>query len=282
MSKVPFSLPAAASGASAAVCIIGMHRSGTSVTTRLLNVLGLSLGPSDRLMGAGRGNATGHFEHLGFLEINEALLHHFGGSWRDPPEFPPGWQNDPVVQRLTEMAGSLVAAMSADHGPWGWKEPRTTVLLPFWQRIIPRLRYVICIRNPLEVANSLAERDRMTIAAAVALWRRYTRAALAHTSGHARTVIFYEDYFSRPLRELNRLAEFCGLARIDSADGLLGVLAKDLRHQRRGAVTLLLHPAVSIECKLLYLGLRARHGRWPGEAGFASLGRAKMATAENS
>jgi len=263
MSEQVFGL-SAAPRANGAVCIIGMHRSGTSITARLLNVLGLNLGPSDSLMGPSPSNPTGHFEHLGFLEINEALLRRFGGSWDNPPPLPPGWQQDSVVQCLAQQAAKLAEIMSVDGRSWGWKEPRTTVLLPFWRTIIPRLRYVICIRNPLEVANSLVQRDGMTIAAACALWRRYMQAALAHTAGQPRTLIFYKNYFRDPLCELNRLAEFCGLEKLEHPDRLTGILAKEHRHQRRGVCALLMHPFVPLECKLLYLRLRARQRRLAG------------------
>jgi hypothetical protein len=174
---------------------------------------------------------------------------------------PPGWQQDSVVQCLAQQAAKLVEVMSVNGRSWGWKEPRTTVLLPFWRTIIPGLRYVICIRNPLEVANSLVQRDGMTIAAACALWRRYMQAALEHTAGQPRTLIFYKNFFRDPLCELNRLAEFCGLEKLEHPDSLTGILAKELRHQRRGARALLVHPFVPLDCKLLYLGLRARQGR---------------------
>jgi hypothetical protein len=263
MSEQGFGMPSAAPRA---VCIVGMHRSGTSITARLLNLLGLDLGPSDSLMGPSPSNPTGHFEHLGFLEINEALLRRFGGSWDNPPALPPGWQQDSVVQGLALQAADLAEAMSVNGRSWGWKEPRTTVLLPFWRTIIPRLRYVICIRNPLEVANSLVQRDGMTVAAACGLWRRYMQAALEQTTGQPRTLIFYRDFFRDPLRELNRLAEFCGLEKLERPERLAGILAQELRHQRRGAAALLVHPSVPLDCKLLYLGLRARQGRLAGVA----------------
>ncbi len=263
MSEQGFGMPSAAPRA---VCIVGMHRSGTSITARLLNLLGLDLGPSDSLMGPSPSNPTGHFEHLRFLEINEALLRRFGGSWDNPPALPPGWQQDSVVQGLALQAADLAEAMSVNGRSWGWKEPRTTVLLPFWRTIIPRLRYVICIRNPLEVANSLVQRDGMTVAAACGLWRRYMQAALEQTTGQPRTLIFYRDFFRDPLRELNRLAEFCGLEKLERPETLAGILAQELCHQRRGAAALLVHPSVPLDCKLLYLGLRARQGRLAGVA----------------
>ena len=67
------------------VCIVGMHRSGTSMVTRLLNLCGLDLGAEQDLLGPDRGNPLGHFEHKGFKGLDESLLAHFGGSTDNPP-----------------------------------------------------------------------------------------------------------------------------------------------------------------------------------------------------
>ena len=76
------------------VCIIGMHRSGTSMVANLLRRHGLSLGPDECLLGANESNQAGHFEHAGFVEINEALLKQLGGSWDNPPRLQSGWEQD--------------------------------------------------------------------------------------------------------------------------------------------------------------------------------------------
>lgn len=239
-----------------AICIIGMHRSGTSVIARLLNAYGLNLGPDDGLLGPGHGNETGHFEHKGFLELNEALLRHFGGSWECPPKMRRSWEGDPAVRELIARGRVLIDAL-ADHAPWGWKEPRTTMFIPFWQKLVPGVRYVICIRNPLEVARSLAERDGMTIPMAAALWRRYTSAAIVQTHGRPRIMTFYHDYFRKPLRELNGLALFCGLEKVDDLSKCKEILLGELRHHDHTAAELAIHPLIPLDCKLLYLGLRA-------------------------
>jgi hypothetical protein len=238
------------------VCIVGMHRSGTSVITGLLNAHGLNLGPEHQLLGSSPTNPTGHFEHTGILQINEALLDKFGGSWNCPPKLAPMWETGAELQGLAAEAAAHIRNL-ADRGPWGWKEPRTTMLLPFWQRLIPDLRYVICIRNPLEVAHSLVKRDGMTMNAGFELWRSYTRAALAHTNGRFRILTFYQDYFDNPLRELNRLANFCRLGKIDDLSRCAKVLTPTLRHHRHGAGELLFDPQVPLDCRLLYLRLRA-------------------------
>ncbi len=93
--------------------------------------------------------------------------------------------------------------------------------------------------------------------AGLELWRSYTRAALGHTSGCFRILTFYQDYFDNPLRELNRLANFCRLGKIDDLSRCAKVLAPTLRHHRHGVGELLFDSQVPWDCRLLYLRLRA-------------------------
>jgi hypothetical protein len=238
------------------ICIIGMHRSGTSMVARLLNLCGLNLGPEDQLLGASPDNAMGHFEHNGFLEIDDAILQHFDGSWDNPPLLNAGWENDASLRDLFAHAKALIDSFK-NSAPWGWKDPRATLLLPFWEKLLPGLRSVICIRNPLDVARSLGKRDGASIPAAVQLWSRYTRAALENTKDRPRILTFYENFFGNPIEELNRLVGFTGLGGIDDPARVLEVISGELRHQACGTVDLLNSAAIPFEYKFLYLGLRA-------------------------
>ena len=239
------------------VCIIGMHRSGTSMVANLLRRHGLSLGPDECLLGASESNQAGHFEHTGFVEINEALLKQLGGSWDNPPSLQSGWEQDSGLADLARKASSLIQEF-ATCSNWGWKDPRTTLLLPFWRRIVPNLRYVICIRNPLEVASSLAQRDGHSIPVAVHLWRKYTRDGILNTDGCPRILTFYEDYFCRPAQEINRVSDFCGLRNAAGMPHTEPSIAGDLRHQVGGVEELMNERSISLEDKLLYCMLRTQ------------------------
>src|SRR5437764_4320640 len=70
------------------VCLLGMHRSGTSALTRVLNLLGMDLGSEYRLEGSRPGNPAGLWEYAPFLHINDRLLAAFGGTWDRPPPLP--------------------------------------------------------------------------------------------------------------------------------------------------------------------------------------------------
>lgn len=241
--------------ASEVICIIGMHRSGTSMVARLLQRAGLYLGPEDCLLGADAANPEGHFEHTGFLAINDALLRHLGGGWDLPPRAAPGWQLDGALADLQAQALALVSSFPADR-PWGWKEPRTTILLPFWKSIIRQPRFVICVRSPLDVAKSLASRNQMPIDHGCSLWSSYMRAAIKDTAGCPRQLVFYDDFFRAEGRAVDNLLAFCGLAASAAPSDIGGAIRSDLRHHRSEIAALLDDSALPLHAKLLYLGLR--------------------------
>ena len=81
------------------VCTLGMHRSGTSLVSRVLNVLGVYLGPEEHLMRPSSDNPTGHWESRPIKEINDEILSILGGSWSEPPPLPAGLGAQPRAGR---------------------------------------------------------------------------------------------------------------------------------------------------------------------------------------
>lgn len=205
---------------SGAVCVLGAPRSGTSLTARILNVLGVDLGPEDELMDAAAGNnRTGFWEHEGIANLNEDILASLSESpppylqgWRWPPPLPEGWQRDATLEPHRRAARTILRRSFGEGSPWGWKDPRTTLTLPFWQELVPEMRYVICVRHPLDVAASLAERDEMATEESLRLWSRYMADAINHTRGLPRLFVSYESYFPDWEGQARRLATFLGLA----------------------------------------------------------------------
>jgi hypothetical protein len=238
------------------ICIIGMHRSGTSMVARLLNLCGLNLGSPEFLLDPNEANSFVYFENKGFLKVNEALLAHFGGSWADPPSLRKGWEQNPALDILAHEAKTLINTFS-ETSLWGWKEPRTTVLLPFWKSLLPNLRFVVCVRSPVEVARSLKERDGFSIGGGVNLWGQYMRAAIRDTEECRRIFTFYDDYFSDPLGETYRVVQFCGLEMPGVLSVIQAAISGDLRHHRSETSELLDVNDAPSEQRLFYLCLRA-------------------------
>jgi hypothetical protein len=242
------------------ICTLGMHRSGTSLVSRMLGLLGVQLGPDERVLTAGEDNPKGYWEHRSFVDLNDEILARFGGQWDEPPAFPASWHLDPGLADLRERARELVARDFGAQPVWGWKDPRTCLTLPFWQHVIGPLRYVVCVRNPCAVAASLTRRSGMSAEKADRLWLRHVQATLAHTSGQPRVVVFYEDLIDEWQPELRRLAAFVGHPeraedpRVREAVGEF--LEREMCHHRMSMEDLAGDPRISFPTQGLYLALR--------------------------
>jgi hypothetical protein len=156
-------------------------------------------------------NARGYWEQEEIYEINEGILRAFGGTWGHPPDLPPDWEHSPALAAVRDQARSSLATLFGTREQrWAWKDPRASMTLPFWQDLVGDMDYVLCVRNPADVAASLVRRgtDGLDFKDSVALWLRYVRAALENTQGHRRLIMCYEDYFTDTNRQIQRLAEF--------------------------------------------------------------------------
>ncbi len=188
--------------------VLGMHRSGTSAVARGLAALGVSLG--DNLMPpAPDNNNRGFFEDLDIYHLNERLLSKARSVWHKLAPLDSVAMTGPAFSPERREAGSLLA-QKIQAGPFGFKDPRTALLLPFWRCVFEDLgldaRYVIVVRNPFEAAASLEARDRIPLTKGIALWAKHTIEAFRHTQGETRVVIAYDRLLHDPYAELRRMA----------------------------------------------------------------------------
>jgi hypothetical protein len=239
------------------ICVLGMHRSGTSLVTRMLSLLGVYLGAAENLMPPTQNNPRGYWEHERITDLDDEVLARLGGSWDDPPPIASEMFASPELADLRRAARGLIAAEFGDARLWGWKDPRTCLVVPFWELVVPPPRYVVCIRNPLDVARSLARSDG--VEHGMELWVRYTRELLVATRGRERLLLFYEDVLRDWRGELARLATFIGKPkRVDAAARAVqaeGLVDEGLWHHRTELGDALDDPRLPFEAKALYLAL---------------------------
>lgn len=193
------------------ICVLGMHRSGTSLTARLLNLLGMSLGHPLNLLPPAPDNPAGFWENGRIVQINEEILARLGGTWDEPPALPRGWADGPDLQDLRERAAAVLAEEFGEERFWGWKDPRTCLTLPFWTRLVPDARFVLCLRHPADVSLSLAARNGLMAERSLFLWRLYNLHALRGVGSADLLVAEFESYFRSPLAAVARLAAFVGV-----------------------------------------------------------------------
>lgn len=164
------------------LCITGTGRSGTSLTASWLQACGIVI-DRGRLLGPSKGNERGHFEDMDFLDL------HARATSRQAPGSD-GWKLFHTRPLSFDLEESKIAqALIADRRRfplWGWKDPRTTLFLNQWKRLIPGLKFLFVWRNHADVAGSLVERGtrgsphvRISSRRAVQLWIAYNQRLLA-------------------------------------------------------------------------------------------------------
>jgi hypothetical protein len=250
---------------SAPVCVAGMHRSGTSTVAQLLYRCGLYLGKENELRAARSDNPDGYWEHRRLARINERILETLGGGWDLPPTMEDGWHEDERLSTL-KMKAKQVLRDFEGHEPWGWKDPRNSLTLPFWTNLLPETKVVVCLRNPLEVARSLYERGYSSHAFSLNLWMTYNQRLLDALQEGRCIVTHYQAYFHRPRKELRRVLDFLELPASDRliAHAHSTTLKKGLRSYHTTTQKLLKSDAPP-QLKDLYLRL-CREANWGHKA----------------
>jgi hypothetical protein len=170
----PSGEPTRAAGAKTAIVVLGPYRSGTSALARVLNLCGAFL--PRRVVAARLGiNPKGFWETEAINDLNGRLMQYLGADWdRVGFTLPAG---GPLLEEFLLNSRDVLESEYADAPLILIKDPRICVLAPLWHRTLKangyRPVYVVCVRNPLEVARSLG--NDMPTVRGLALWCDYMR-----------------------------------------------------------------------------------------------------------
>lgn len=156
------------------VCVLGMHRSGTSCLAGALQSAGLFAG---EVVESAPFNPKGNRENLRIRALNDAVLGASGGSWRHPPQ-ELTWTPEHERER-----NDIVTDFERRADVWTFKDPRTVLTLDFWRAGIADFVLVGTFRHPTAVVGSLQQRAldsndpqlRIDVQEAIRLWLHYNR-----------------------------------------------------------------------------------------------------------
>ncbi|MDH0289124.1 hypothetical protein N7414_08355 [Pseudomonas sp. GD04087] len=221
-----------------AIVVLGMHRSGTSAIARGLTTLGVELG--DNLMPAAQSNnERGFWEDQEIVDINTDVLEELGHTWHSLKPL--------SAEGLASFEGSALQKRALDYlreffgqAPlFGLKDPRISLLLPFWLRVFELAgiepAFILSLRHPLSVASSLHKRDGFSEAKGLYLWLDYMLQGLLHSRGQQAAVLSYDRLMSAPAEQIRRLATQLNLpapAQSELSEYIEKFLSADLQHSR--------------------------------------------------
>lgn len=230
------------------VLVLGMHRSGTSALTRVLSLFGATL-PA-RLLGAGVGNETGHWEPEALISYHDRLLAEVGSTWHD-------WRRLDLSRlgpsRREAAIANLADIIAYDYGDAPLivlKEPRVCRFASFFMEALRgngfEVAPVINVRNPLEVIASLEARDGISRADAALLWLRHVLDAERCTRGMPRAVTTYDSLLTDWRVQLAHITNSLDIEFPYSAEEVAPLvdsfLTRELRHHARSFDAVALDP----------------------------------------
>ena len=192
---------------STALIVLGMHRSGTSMTTGLLKSAGVHLGQA--LLKAQADNVKGFYENSAVVDADEALLRDMNYLWDDIRFLPDHWWEQPICQTYESKMRDILRDEFGESPLWGLKDPRMCLLLPFWRNLLNTytndVRYIIVVRSLEAIAQSLKKRNGFSFEKSGLLWLQHYLTAEYWTRGCHRIFVQYDNILHHPAEFLRSL-----------------------------------------------------------------------------
>jgi hypothetical protein len=141
------------------------------------------------------------------------------------------------------------------------KDPRTCRLLSFWKPIFDEYElsvdYVIAVRHPLSVAESLKTRNNFPTMKSLLLWLEHYVSCVSETRLERRVFVDYDRLIDNPYKELERLGSMLGMldgnrANLDIESFVSGYISDELRHTRYSRNDLLQTPGILADLSSAY------------------------------
>jgi len=235
-----------------AVMVLGMHRSGTSALAGALCSLGAAA-PKKTLMGPHPCNQKGLFEALGLAQAHDEFLEAAGSCWHDWRKFDLQWADSAAAAPHFERIRTVIAEEFADEPLIVLKDPRICRFVPYTVSILGDLNVrpvaVLPVRNPLEVALSLKQRDNFDVPKSIMLWLRHVLDAEYYSRSLRRYFLSFDGLLQDWRRHVDRIAEQTGIVWPDRSDRSSAeidqFLTRDLYHERATWDETRDHPQVS-------------------------------------
>jgi hypothetical protein len=219
----------------AALVVAGMHRSGTSAMARVLGLAGA--GMPERVIKAASDNPLGFWEPRDVVALNDEILRTVGSSWNDVFGTRVAALSEPLWRDFLPRARAVIALNYAQGDLAVMKDPRVSLLTPLWSAALAEegfdSRFVIMVRDPIEVAQSIAARDQATVQASVLAWLSHMISVERDTRGSKRVFVRYTDLIEDWQAVLDRIRTSLSVdlpVTPEVAGEISGFLSRSARH----------------------------------------------------
>ena len=195
------------------ILVTGMHRSGTSAVTRVLSLLGCALPRA--VTESARDNEKGFWENPAIRDLNDRILASAGSAWDDWEPFDSRWYASPTAGGFRDDARAILKGELGDGPLFVVKDPRICRLLPFWidaVRSFGAEPFIVSpVRNPLDVAASLEERNGIHPSIGLLLWLRHVLDTEAASRDLRRVYLRYEHLLFKTHAVVDRIGDALGV-----------------------------------------------------------------------
>ena len=189
------------------IVILGMHRSGTSMVAGVLDILGVNMGKE--LEEANKWNPVGYFENKKFMAINKEITDEEDGLIINIPTL------EKILLKKEKFIQKIKNIIKQEETNfWGWKDPRTSLTIDLFLPFLKNPHFIVCFRNPLEVAKSLRKRDGFSILEGLRLTMEYNKRIINFLDKHKELkclYLSYEQIINNKQKELNKITAFLGI-----------------------------------------------------------------------
>lgn len=225
------------------IIITGMHRSGTSMLSFLVQKMGGDFGPEEELIGADRWNQDGYLENIQFVDMNNKLILGLNSNikhWEKPETSPLKRLANSVIsgkfkyllfptsasieKRAVQLDPKL-EILGNRFNKKVIKDPRFSLTLGSWQSRADIEGVIFCFRNPTAVRKSVEKRDLMPNSLAHRFWLYHHQLFFDSLAGDWPVLLVnFDDFFnSRCDLQIERVEHFlnqkCGISAKYSSDG---------------------------------------------------------------
>lgn len=178
-----------------ALIVLGMHRCGTSAISGVFHLLGFHLG--SQLISGLEENPKGFFENELINQFNNKLLSSLKSNWHSTYLLQNKWYDDASLDIFRIELNQIINEQFGMEDPILIKDPRLSILWPFYADILKNLEihpcFIVCFRNPSEVAASLRKRNLFTDEKSILIWMDHILKAELFTRRYLRYFLLFGD-----------------------------------------------------------------------------------------